>query len=123
MKQITDISGQLYVDPKRRDAFRERLERDGQIFDFQSEIRRKDGSVAWISENAHAVRDAAGELLYYEGIVDEITQRSARSTTANAATSARCCTSAACWAWRNSTNPISKRRCVRSSTPRLTRWA
>lgn len=72
---ITDIGGQLYVDPKRREAFRKLLETHDEVFDFESEIRRKDGSRAWISENAHAVRDASGQLLYYEGIVDEITQR------------------------------------------------
>jgi PAS domain S-box-containing protein len=75
MQQITDISGQLYVDPTRRETFRKLLEKDGEVFDFESEIRRKDGRVAWISENAHAVRDDHGKLLYYEGIVDEITQR------------------------------------------------
>ncbi|MEI9893081.1 MAG: adenylate/guanylate cyclase domain-containing protein [Chthoniobacter sp.] len=75
MQQITDIGGQLYIDPQRRAVFRHRLEKDGQVFDFESEIRRKDGTVAWISENAHAVRDAAGKLLYYEGIVSDITQR------------------------------------------------
>jgi PAS domain S-box-containing protein len=75
MQQITDIGGQLYVNPKRRGEFRRLLEKEGQLFDFESEIRRKDGSIAWISENAHAVRDPAGKLLYYEGIVADITQR------------------------------------------------
>ncbi|MEP6669948.1 MAG: adenylate/guanylate cyclase domain-containing protein [Chthoniobacter sp.] len=75
IQQITDIRGQLYVDPKRRDAFRRQLEKDGHVFSFESEIRRKDGSIAWISENAHAVRDSASKLLYYEGIVADITQR------------------------------------------------
>ncbi len=75
MERVTDIGHQLYVDPKRRDAFRRQLEKEGQVFDFESEIRRKDGSLAWISENAHAVRDSAGKLLYYEGIVADITQR------------------------------------------------
>ncbi len=75
MQAITDIGGQLYVDPKRREAFRRLLETNGEVFDFESEIRRKDGSLAWIAENAHAVRDKAGKLLYYEGIVDDITQR------------------------------------------------
>ena len=29
----------------------------------------------WISENCRAVRDSAGRLLYYEGTVEDITQR------------------------------------------------
>ena len=72
---VTDIQGQLYVDPKRRDALQKLLDSDGQVFNFESEIRRKDGTLAWVSENAHAVRDKSGRLLYYEGLVDDITQR------------------------------------------------
>ena len=42
---------------------------------FESKIYRKDGTVIWISENCRAVRDADGKLLYYEGTVEDITQR------------------------------------------------
>jgi PAS domain S-box-containing protein len=75
MRDVTDIGGQIYIDPKRRVAFRTLLEKDGTVFNFESEIRRKDGNRAWISENAHAVRDKGGRLLYYEGTVEDITQR------------------------------------------------
>ncbi len=42
---------------------------------FESKIYRKDGSIIWISENCRAVRDALGRLLYYEGTVQDITER------------------------------------------------
>ena len=42
---------------------------------FESQIYRKDGSVIWISENVRVIRNAAGEVLYYEGTVEDITQR------------------------------------------------
>ena len=45
------------------------------ITGFESTIYRKDGSVIWISENCRAIRDAQGRLLYYEGTVEDITQR------------------------------------------------
>ena len=45
------------------------------ITDFESEVRRSDGTVIWIVENARAYRDAAGRLLYYEGTVEDITHR------------------------------------------------
>lgn len=52
------------------------MRRDGHIQDFESRIYRHDGSVIWISENARAVHDElAGELLYYEGMVQDITRR------------------------------------------------
>src|SRR5258705_3307860 len=42
---------------------------------FESQIYRKDGTVIWISENCRAIRDSQGRLLYYEGTVEDITQR------------------------------------------------
>src|SRR5262249_37951708 len=45
------------------------------IAGFESQIFRKDGSIIWISENCHARRSPEGELLYYEGTGEDITQR------------------------------------------------
>ncbi len=75
MAEVTDIAGQLYVDPARRTTFRALLAARDTVSGFQSEIRRRDGSRAWISEHARAVRDADGQLLYYEGTVEDITAR------------------------------------------------
>jgi PAS domain S-box-containing protein len=72
---LTDISDQLYVDPKRRDEFVSDLQNNGSVSDFESQIHRQDGTIIWISENARAVRDESGKLLYYEGFVEDITQR------------------------------------------------
>ena len=41
---------------------------------FESEVRRSDGRVIWISENARAVYDN-NEFLCYEGTVEDITSR------------------------------------------------
>jgi len=75
MGSLTDISDQLYVNPARRDEFVSALQARGIVSDFESQIYRRDGAVIWISENARAVRDADGKLLYYEGFVEDITQR------------------------------------------------
>jgi signal transduction histidine kinase len=46
------------------------------VQNFESEIwRHRSRERIWISENARAVRDQAGRLLYYEGTVREITAR------------------------------------------------
>ncbi len=64
----------LYVDPDRRAKFAERMERDGLVTHFESEVIRRDGARLWVSENAHAVHDpVSGTLLYYEGTVEDIT--------------------------------------------------
>jgi len=75
IERLTRIDNQLYVDPSRREAFVEAMETSGIVRGFESEIYRKDGSVIWISENARAVRDASGKIEYYEGMVEDITER------------------------------------------------
>ena len=45
------------------------------ITGFESKIYRKDETIIWISENCRAVRDEAGKVLYYEGTVEDITER------------------------------------------------
>ena len=74
-EKLQDIGRQLYVDPRRRAEFLERMEEDGTVVNFESQVYRKDGSVIWISENAVAERDDAGRLLYYEGFVVDVTAR------------------------------------------------
>ena len=75
---LRDIDRQLYVEPRRRADFVEALEQDGYVTNFESEIYRRDGSVIWISENARAVRDGSGALLFYEGTVEDISERKRR---------------------------------------------
>ncbi len=73
---LTDISRQLYVEPGRRAKFAFAMLHERRIEDFESQVYRKDGSVIWISENARAVHDeVTHELLYYEGMVQDITRR------------------------------------------------
>ncbi|WP_157374022.1 PAS domain S-box protein [Nostoc sp. PCC 7107] len=72
---FTDIENQLYVDPTRRADFVRLIEKYGIISEFESQIYRQDGSIVWISEKAYAVRNSEGKLLYYEGLIEDITQR------------------------------------------------
>jgi PAS domain S-box-containing protein len=75
MDAVTDVGRQLYVNPQRREEFVRRIEEHGIVQDFQYQTHRKDGSMIWISENARAVRDNGGTLLYYEGTAEDITER------------------------------------------------
>lgn len=75
MSRVTDIGRRLYVQAGRRAEFRRIMEEHDTITGFESQIYRKDGSTIWISENCHAIRDTNGKLLYYEGTVEDITQR------------------------------------------------
>jgi Amt family ammonium transporter len=75
LNDLTDITRQLYVDPGRRAEFVEQMRSDGTLTGFESEVRRRDGGVIWISECCREVRDGRGRLLYYEGSVEDITRR------------------------------------------------
>lgn len=70
---LTDISAQLYADPRRRDDFRALMQANDVVTNFISEIHHRSGRRIWISENARAVRDWSGALLCYEGTVEDVT--------------------------------------------------
>lgn len=70
-----DIRNELYVNPVRREEFMRLVRDNGSVSSFESRIYKKDGEVIWISENARAVYDDAGELICYEGTVEDITER------------------------------------------------
>lgn len=72
---LKQIGQNLYIDPADRLKFIETIDRYGQISGFETQVRRKDGAVIWISESGRAVRNDAGEILYFEGNVRDITQR------------------------------------------------
>jgi two-component system, sensor histidine kinase and response regulator len=77
MRGLTDVSRQLYVDPSRRDDFACQMQEKDRVAGFEAQVRRRDGGLLWIIEHARAVRDAAGGLLYYEGMVADVSTRKA----------------------------------------------
>ncbi|HET7625990.1 MAG TPA: SpoIIE family protein phosphatase [Verrucomicrobiae bacterium] len=85
MQKLTNIGEGFYVEEGRRDEFVRLMQEHDTIAGFESSIYRKDGTVIWISENCRAVRDESGKLIYYEGTVEDITQR--RQTEENLRTS------------------------------------
>jgi PAS domain S-box-containing protein len=75
MSKVTDIGRQLYVDPQRRDEFVRAITENGVVRGFESEIYRRDGSTIWISVTCRELRASTGQLLYYEGTVDDVSER------------------------------------------------
>jgi len=73
--RLTDIGGQLYVERDRRAAFVAAMRARGVVHGFESQIYRRDGSIIWITETCREVRNSAGRLLYYEGTVEDISER------------------------------------------------
>ena len=75
MASIKDIANRLYVETGRREEFVRLMQLHDTLSGFESRIYRKDGTIIWIAENCRAVRDAKGRLLYYEGTVEDISER------------------------------------------------
>ena len=75
LENVSDIQKQIYVDPSFRERFRVEVEKSDQVRGLEYQVRRRDGTVIWISESARVVRDAKGTVRYYEGFIDDITQR------------------------------------------------
>ncbi len=75
IENLRDIQQELYIDSKRRDEFVREMDIHGLVQNFESLVYKKDKSMIWISENARKVFNAAGELQYYEGMVEDITER------------------------------------------------
>ncbi len=75
LETISNIGGQLYVEPERREEVYRIALRDGFVSGFEVEMLRKDGSHVWVSVNARAVYDARGGIAGYEGTVEDITER------------------------------------------------
>ncbi|MGD1045473.1 MAG: PAS domain S-box protein [Bacteroidota bacterium] len=58
-----------------RKEFLEKIERDGEVNGFDSKWIRQDGTAIFVLESARAIRDAQGKTLYYDGTVENITER------------------------------------------------
>ncbi len=67
----------LYVDPAKRQAFSDKLLAAGKVVAEELELRKADGTVIWGAVTANAARDAAGQITYFDGLVEDITERKA----------------------------------------------
>jgi PAS domain S-box-containing protein len=72
---LTQIEHQLYVEPHRCTEFTTLMQQNGAVSGFEFQAYRKDGSLIWARQNARAVHNANGLLLYYQGFVEDITER------------------------------------------------
>ena len=76
IKRVTDIGRQIYVNPQERARSNEIAnENGGLIQHFELEAYRKDQQKIWISLNRRSINDENGEPLYWEGSVEDITER------------------------------------------------
>jgi len=72
---VNDISHQLYAYPHQREKIMSILAKQERVDNFEIEILRKGGTILWASLNARAVYDNKGDICYYEGTFNDISER------------------------------------------------
>lgn len=70
----TDVAD-LYVDPEERKDISAKLEKDGYLRNEKLQLRKKDGSTFYSSVSAVVVKDESGKPRYFDGIIEDITDR------------------------------------------------
>ena len=58
-----------------RTQFFEMIEKEGAIRGLESAWKRRDGTTVFVRESARAIRDPEGQILYFDGTVEDITGR------------------------------------------------
>ena len=74
VETITDIAGQLYAQPERRQQLLSRLESSGRVPNFRIKMRKKDGTEIWTELTARVVREEGAEPIV-EGLLKDISER------------------------------------------------
>ena len=74
---VDDVGEQLYRNSALRRLLAENWKASAKVEGLETQLYRKDGSKVWISEDTRTVFDEAGAPLYFEGFVQDITDRKA----------------------------------------------
>ena len=75
IKGIGDVANSVYLHPSAREQYQFLMRRDGMVREFEYQVRARDGTILWLSDSASAVRNEAGEIARYEGVVRDITDQ------------------------------------------------
>jgi PAS domain S-box-containing protein len=75
VNNITDSASQAWLNPTDRKKYAALLNKYGIIRNFECQLKRLDGEIIWVSLNAKLICNEKGEKLYYEGFLEDITDR------------------------------------------------
>ena len=70
-----DIETEGYNPIYIRQEFKQRMESNGEVTGLEAFWKRKDGSLIYLSESARSIRDQLGNIIYYDGTVEDISER------------------------------------------------
>jgi PAS domain S-box-containing protein len=75
MKAVKNVTEDLYVNPGDRQRHIELLKNHCTEVHFETQLYRHNKETIWVEMDIKAYRDEDGQVLYYEGIVEDITSR------------------------------------------------
>ncbi len=75
LREVHNANAEIYVDARARERHLIDVLRGGEQGTVEAQVRRRDGTIIWVQENLRAVKDDDGTLLFYEGSLEDITQR------------------------------------------------
>ena len=68
-------SRELHLNPADRENWQALLEGENFVESFETQLRRRDGTVIWVRDTARTVKDRHGKILYYDGTIEDITRK------------------------------------------------
>ena len=66
---------ELYAEPQQRRAFADKLIAQGKVTAEEIRLKKKDGTPLWGALTTRVIRDESGEIKYFDGSIEDITQR------------------------------------------------
>jgi len=75
LESVTNIGTQLYVEPERRKAWCLFFQNQEMIGPVLWQGYRNNHELLWLEEHARVIRDSHGQILGYEGVVLDVTER------------------------------------------------
>ncbi|MFW6388827.1 MAG: PAS domain-containing protein, partial [Desulfohalobiaceae bacterium] len=72
VSSVLDIATQVYKNPKDRQAVVQLLQEQEQVLNYECCLLSRQGQEIWVSKNAEIVRDAEDNILYYQGVIQDI---------------------------------------------------
>jgi PAS domain S-box-containing protein len=75
INSIADIGIQIYANPDDRKNMSDLLAAQGHILNYELEVLTKQQKPIWVSANIRCIKNKAGQVLYYEGTLEDICAR------------------------------------------------
>lgn len=75
MEAVSSVPEQVHINPASWTELMTMLERNGQVRNFEVQLRRKDGRTIIVSKSARAIYDRNSQLAYYEAFVEDVSRR------------------------------------------------